>query len=364
MSVTSNDTGSRQTRKGKPRDPAMSLPPDWYFRTLRIPVGASKSSAQQALDRTQSDYESGSIDAAEFERVLHAYEILSAWYRRGDQHRSVQAEEAKPDPEKIFYPPAVQNAYRDLGLPVGAGYETVRAAFRRLAEEGPSAATMERITGAHDRIVRYIEHQADRAVVLEMRVVPRPDPPPQEQTDPLRHYRSILGVKARATIEEIDLTYAMLKQQFEATNDPAELERRRQLGRAYEIVRRMQASRLKQTISVKTRRRLIGLLLLTLIMTGSFAWMNRDFIRSFFVHFEQGEVVYMLRDGRRYGTIVGYDPHHQMAPGAEPRPAYKVRLRGTEQRVWIVRRAAVRMFTTQPPLTTATPQTGQPIHGQ
>jgi hypothetical protein len=56
---------------------------------------------------------------------------------------------------------------------------------------------------------------------------------------------------------------------------------------------------------------------------------------------DPGTVVRLKGANAPYGTIVRYDPAHEFHTG-EPSPAYEIRLRGSDETVWLSKRVVVK----------------------
>ncbi len=341
LSRTAPEERARRKRKRNPRQP-----PDRYYESAGVRVGATRQEAERSFAERCDRLRADTGGESDLNDATHAFRILSAYYAREEQRKTLAAEESEAQQRseaRVFYPPAVRAAYERLGLAPGTELTVVAATYQSLTDralrEGRNSDGQD-LAAAARTIERFVERQADRAVVVEMRTIDDAPPPREEKPkrkDPLAPHLALLKLAPDPKPEAVDLAYATALQQYREPLSPADQQQVSRLRRAHRIVRRtVQARRLRIAL-MRQRRKLISAFLTLTMCAAVLVYTNVEFLRAAATHFQPGDVLYVKRDGRKFGTVVAYEPEHRFPGTGRSVAAYKVRLSGSGTRVWVAR---------------------------
>jgi hypothetical protein len=309
--------------------------------------GASRQEAERSFAEWCERLRADSGRENELRDATHAFRILSAHYLREERRKAIAAEELaaqqRSEP-RVFYPPAVHAAYERLGLAEGTELTVVAATYQSLTDRAlrdGRNADGEALAAAARTIERFVERQADRAVVVEMHVIDD-GPPPEEKpkpkrVDPLARHLALLKLPSDPKPEAVDLAYAVALQQYSEPLSAADQQQVSRLRRAHRIVKRTAQSRRLRAAVMRQRRKLISVFLTLITCAGVLVYTNVGLLHAATTHFRPGDVLYVKRDGRKFGTVMAYEPEHRFPGSAQSVAAYKVRLSGSGARVWVAR---------------------------
>lgn len=314
------------------------LPPNRYFDSLSLPLGASREKVEQKYQELQGRFSTDPAFGERLQEITRAYNVLVSFHKR-------QIEAAPPQPAKRIdvRPAAICRAYEQFGLSASTPYETVVAVYhgiiRQLQQEQP-AGKLDPYARAFHLIRRYVEAQDDQAVV-EIRPAETDSTFDSTVTrDPLRHYLKLLGLPPNATFDQVKTAFAARSEGFSTPITPDEEERQERIRRAYSIIIRVFDER-SQTTTVERKRWLAkaGGVVLAILLTLLIA-SNLGTLRDLTAQYEPGDLLYRVDNHVLFGTVVAFDPAHQFAAG-RPVAAYQVQLSRSSRKIWISRRAVV-----------------------
>jgi hypothetical protein len=167
-------------------------------------------------------------------------------------------------------------------------------------------------------------------------------PAGKARSDHMNHYLEVLGLRAGASMEEINTTYFTIIERFPENPTEEEEARIGELKRAYDMLRRAyEPPRRKPARAILGRRHLapIGGVLAAVLAVVA-VMMNYPAIRTKLVHHEPGVTLRLKSASEPYGVVVGYESRHRFQAG-RPGPAYAIRLARGGETVWVGERLVV-----------------------
>lgn len=158
------------------------------------------------------------------------------------------------------------------------------------------------------------------------------------ETTPSRYW-SVLGLSPDTSLEQLEMHYTLVAERF--PTNPTEDEEREceEIRRAYGVLRRACEARETQAAPDAARpispsKWKIVALSVVLSVTSSLVAVNLKSIRVALTTVETGTELRIQGRSEPFGTVVGFDATHAF-PAGKPGPAYRVRLAGTGEEIWV-----------------------------